>query len=186
MCWKTQWIHDLLNSVPSSGVIPRLRVCVDCLTLELWVPLFVPPACVINSDGVPSYEVRCWRSWNSGCCFQQVESTLHKALTVRLSAAQFRRGTLQSPNWYFFREECVWRECRQGVGCLCSVVSDSAHRLIDYSFLCPGDFPGKNTGVGCHFRGTSWPRDGTRVSCISGIGRWILYHWASWKAQEGG
>ena len=27
--------------------------------------------------------------------------------------------------------------------------------------------------------GSSWPRDGTRISCI---GRWILYHWATRKA----
>ena len=28
-------------------------------------------------------------------------------------------------------------------------------------------------------RGSSWPRDRTRLSCI---GRWILYHWATWEA----
>ena len=28
----------------------------------------------------------------------------------------------------------------------------------------------------CSFRGFSWPRDRTCVSCISCIGRWILYH----------
>ena len=28
-------------------------------------------------------------------------------------------------------------------------------------------------------RGSSWPRDGTQVSCI---GRWVLYHWATWEA----
>ena len=36
--------------------------------------------------------------------------------------------------------------------------------------LSPWDFPGKNTGVGCHFlfRGSSQPRDQTWVSCIAG------------------
>ena len=40
-------------------------------------------------------------------------------------------------------------------------------------------FLGKNTGVGCRFllRGSSHPRDSTHVSCISCLGRWILYHW---------
>ena len=35
--------------------------------------------------------------------------------------------------------------------------------------LCPWEFPGKNTGVGCHFllRGSSWPRHRTCVSCGS-------------------
>ena len=28
-------------------------------------------------------------------------------------------------------------------------------------------------------RGSSWPRDWICVSCISCIGRWILYHWAT-------
>ena len=31
-------------------------------------------------------------------------------------------------------------------------------------------------------RGSSWPRDWTCVSCISCIGRRILYHWATWEA----
>ena len=42
--------------------------------------------------------------------------------------------------------------------------------------LCPWDFPGENTGVGCHFlsRGSPWPRDQTRLSCVSYTGRWTL------------
>ena len=31
-------------------------------------------------------------------------------------------------------------------------------------------------------RGSSRPRDRTHVSCVSCIGRWILYHWATWEA----
>ena len=31
-------------------------------------------------------------------------------------------------------------------------------------------------------RGSFWPRDQTCVSCVSCIGRWILYHWATWEA----
>ena len=30
-----------------------------------------------------------------------------------------------------------------------------------------------------YFRGSSWPRDRTLISCALCIGRWILYHWAS-------
>ena len=38
------------------------------------------------------------------------------------------------------------------------------------------DFPGKNTGAGCHFllQGIFPTGDRTHVSCISCIGRWIL------------
>ena len=44
--------------------------------------------------------------------------------------------------------------------------------------FCPHDFPGKNTGVSCHFLlwGSSRIRGQT---CISSIGRHILYHWAT-------
>ena len=49
----------------------------------------------------------------------------------------------------------------------------------------PWDFPGKNTGVGCHSfsRGSSQPRAGTQISCI---GRQILYHWAIGEALWSG
>ena len=41
------------------------------------------------------------------------------------------------------------------------------------------DFPGKNTGVGCHFllQGIFLTQNGTH----SLLGRWILYHWATWE-----
>ena len=41
-----------------------------------------------------------------------------------------------------------------------------------------GNFPGKNTEVCCHFLlsgKSSWPRDESSISCVSCIGRWILY-----------
>ena len=31
-------------------------------------------------------------------------------------------------------------------------------------------------------RWSSRPRDWTRVSCVSWMGRWVLYHWSSWEA----
>ena len=34
------------------------------------------------------------------------------------------------------------------------------------------------------FRGSSQLRDWTCVSCVSCIGRWILYHWTSWEAVQ--
>ena len=44
------------------------------------------------------------------------------------------------------------------------------HRLQPARLLCPWNFPGKNTGVGCHSfcRGSSPPRDWIQVSCIAG------------------
>ena len=32
---------------------------------------------------------------------------------------------------------------------------------------------------------SSWPRDRTQISCVSFIGRQILYHWATWEASDG-
>ena len=51
----------------------------------------------------------------------------------------------------------------------CSVVSNSLWPPLA-RLLCPWDFPGKNTGVGCHFLfwGSSWPRGRTCISCIAG------------------
>ena len=47
------------------------------------------------------------------------------------------------------------------------------------------DFPGKKKGVGSisFSRNSSQPRDWTRVSSDSCIGRWVLNHWATWEAQ---
>ena len=45
------------------------------------------------------------------------------------------------------------------------------HGLSPARLLCSWNYPGKNTGVGCHFlppRGSSWTRDQTWVSCIAG------------------
>ena len=42
---------------------------------------------------------------------------------------------------------------------MCSVTASSLqpNGLEAASFLCPWDFPGKNTGVGCHWTGVPFP-----------------------------
>ena len=65
---------------------------------------------------------------------------------------------------------------------MCLVVSNSATPWTPARFLCPWDFPGKNTGVGCHFllpgifltQGLNW---------VSYIGKQILCHCAIWEAH---
>ena len=63
----------------------------------------------------------------------------------------------------------------------CSVMSDSLrpHGLQPFRLLCPWDFPGKNTGVGCHFllQG-SFLTQGSNL-CLLHC-KWILYHWTIW------
>ena len=66
-----------------------------------------------------------------------------------------------------------------------SVVSNSLwlNGLYPSKLPCPWNFLGKNTGVGCYSRGSfrprgsSRPRDCTRVSCGSCVERRILYQW---------
>ena len=69
--------------------------------------------------------------------------------------------------------------------CVCVCVgAQSCPTLFDPINYSPwgssvhGIFPGKNTGVGAisHSRGSSWPQNRTRVSCVSCTGRRILYH----------
>ena len=52
-------------------------------------------------------------------------------------------------------------------------------------FLHPWNSPGKITGVGCHFqRQGILPTQGSNwVSCVSCIGRRILYYCATWEAH---
>ena len=70
--------------------------------------------------------------------------------------------------------------------CACSVMSNSLqpHGLQPARLLCPWNFPGKNTGMGCRFLlpRIFWRRNQTCISCI---GRQILYHWATWEAIGG-
>ena len=64
------------------------------------------------------------------------------------------------------------------------VVSDS---FWPYGFspamsLCPWDSIGKNTGMGCHalLQGICLTQ-GSNPHLL--LGRWFLYHWATWEAQ---
>ena len=70
-------------------------------------------------------------------------------------------------------------------GHVCSVMSDSLWppRTVAHQALCPGDSPGKNTGVGCHalLQGSSWSRDQTSIFCSSCIaGRFFSTTWEDW------
>ena len=58
-----------------------------------------------------------------------------------------------------------------------------AQLFVNPRLLYPWDFPGKHTGVDCHFfsSGSSQPRDLISVFCP---GRWILYHWATWDCNK--
>ena len=69
---------------------------------------------------------------------------------------------------------------------LCEVsFSVSYNNVCSVAQLCSWNFPGKNTGVGCHFllQGL-FPTQGlNHVFCIFSPGRLILYHCATWEAH---
>ena len=75
--------------------------------------------------------------------------------------------------------------------CVClvtQVLSNSLrpHGLWPTRLLCPWDFLGKNTTVGCQFllQGTL-PTKGSNPSllCLPPLA-WILYHWATWGSPK--
>ena len=76
--------------------------------------------------------------------------------------------------------------------CLSCLVSSDflGPRVLQPSRLhCLWNFPGKNAGLGCHFllQGilSYQPKNWTHISCISFIGRWILYHCIPWETHRG-
>ena len=72
--------------------------------------------------------------------------------------------------------EVKWSEVAQSCPTLCdpmdcSLPGSSVHGILQARIL---------EWIAISFsRGSSWPRDQTLVSCISCIGRWILYYWAT-------
>ena len=81
----------------------------------------------------------------------------------------------------------VWGQGREGnteLGNVCAQSAYSCPTLCDPMdcsaprLLCPWDSPGKNTGAGCQFllQGIFPTQGWSRLSCVSRIGRCILYH----------
>ena len=75
---------------------------------------------------------------------------------------------------------CVCGKSLQSCPTLCNLMdcspwSSSVHRIFQARIL---------EWVAISFsRVSSWPRDWTPISCISCIGRQIIYHWATQEAQ---
>ena len=73
--------------------------------------------------------------------------------------------------------------------CVCALYKAFSHFqlfatpwTVPARLLCPWNFPGKNTGVGCHFLlQRIFPAQGSNLCFLHY--RWILYHWATWEAQ---
>ena len=88
-------------------------------------------------------------------------------------------------------QKCIFKSpsqiCVHVCVCVCVCARARVHSVM--STVSPGSFghgisQAKNTGVGCIFcyRGSSPFRDRTLISCVSWIGRQILYHCTTWEA----
>ena len=72
--------------------------------------------------------------------------------------------------------------------CCCCLVAKSCPNLLwpqglqTTRILCLWEFPRQEyfSGLSLPSPGVSWPRDQT---CISYIGRYILYHWVTWEVS---
>ena len=92
---------------------------------------------------------------------------------------------LYSPNpGLYFKDNKIWM-CM----CVCSVLSGSVTpwTVSSWAPLFMG-FPRQEYWSGFAFpsqiRGSFRSRDQTHNFCVSCIGRWILYHWATWEAHN--
>ena len=111
----------------------------------------------------------------------------------------FSRGTSQPRNWtrvscivgrFFTRSLFKKRRIKlenslYPIFCCCCLVMKLflillwSHRLWPTRILCPWDFPGKNTGVGCiSFSRAIFPSQASNLRLL--LVRQIPYHWATW------
>ena len=96
----------------------------------------------------------------------------------------FSWSTPRSDGWHgqlFPLAPCVLCCAKSLQSCLtlcdpmdCSPPGSSAHGILQARILEWVAIPSS--------RASSWLRDRSRVSCISCVGRWVLYHWATWEA----
>ena len=84
---------------------------------------------------------------------KKVAPNLHLHVTRSSHSRRVHLSLFFSLNSNFLTQDICACVCVCVCVCVCSVVSDSVrpYGLKPARLLCPWDFPGKNTGVGCHF-----------------------------------
>ena len=90
-------------------------------------------------------------------------------------------GIISIASWHY--TEWIWKDLAIFYSSHCCAVLSNVRLFVTpyaVAFSVHGDFPGKNTGVGCHtlLRGSSQPRDQTQVSRIAGR------FFTSWATRE--
>ena len=94
--------------------------------------------------------------------------------------------SLANNTWFlkFIVETPITLSISQSLSCSVTYDSLGPHGLWSTRLLCPWNFPGKNTGVGCHFllQGI-FSTQGSNTCLLSLLHyRWILYHWVTGQA----
>ena len=125
-----------------------------------------------ESDGEPS--------WLSRKGFHKAEAPLAQLWNTASPAF-----LAQSPNIYIYLKCTAVCVCPQSLSCVWlffdpmegSLPSSSDHGIFQARIL-------ERVAISSS-RGSSQSRDRTWVSCVSCIGRWIIYHWANWEAHNG-
>ena len=84
----------------------------------------------------------------------------------------------------YLAENIEWHQmwvCVRAQSCLtpcdpvdCSLPGSSVHEILQTRIL--------EQAAISYSKGLSWPKDQTHVSCISCLGRWILYHCTTWAS----
>ena len=105
----------------------------------------------------------CWQNSILNNCRTQVPVSLMAVTSQLLKAfcilCQVALSIFKSVKWEWKSLSCVW-------------LFVTLWTVARQAPLSPWDFPGKNTGVGCHFPtpgGSFQPRDWTQIPCLVGL-----------------
>ena len=141
-----------------------------------------------------------WHSDLSGSNFRLHSETPHPVgSTLWILSTPHRKGFLRTHKWNFSKriknQQCrhlVLSKEKKKTLIFPHVSQVCADSCLTLYFLMDCSLPGSSVYVvfqarilewvaTSYSRGSSWPRDQTHISRISSIGRWILYHWATWE-----
>ena len=151
-----------------------------------------------DSWGLKESDTTEWLNWTDICinihldliCFLNSPVTFFTGLCLDTMFPDTSFNEVQEKKWPW-GGFCFFPSSKKSLFCFSACVCVLSHFSLSDSvwpygpqptrLLCPWNFPGKNTGGGCHFLlQVIFPtRDRTRVSCIS---RGVPHHWATWEA----
>ena len=165
--WRGRGPHVLMRScthMHPSGMCPHSAVA--------WVRGSGPPGSPLEAPGQPhaqgagpAAQYHCAGNWlfSTTHSFKRNTASIRQKPTQRCKAPMCTHAHSLSPVWLF---ATPWTDCTSPDS---SIPGIFQARILEQVAI---SYP----------KGSSWSRDLTHVSCISCIGRWILYPWATWEA----